>query len=155
MERNEIIEKYPRLCEEIQAEGYMRGFSAGVREGRALCRDLHKDKQVTQEKPALMCCLDDFEGACLILDEAARCPAMDVYNRFVVWFRETVGQNLAVPNVTIFGRAMGLRFKRIKSSGCKKYLGFRLRGVEPGASNADVCDRGDGKEGSRGTLVLK
>jgi hypothetical protein len=136
MEKKELIEKHPVACEEIQAAAYMRGFVIGLREGRALARDLHEDRPVRQLKPALLCCFDDFVAACLILDAAGRCGAMAAYENFAAWYRVAV--NSHVPTITMFGRRMGMRFKRSKSTGRNVYHGFRLRDDHnPGASEVD------------------
>ena len=116
MKKEDFMFRHPDLYAEIKLEGYQKGFSDG--QGKA-------------KEEADRCPLSGFIDECCILDPGARDRAALLYGRFKDWYTEKLFSEKInpdvyeiVPSETWFGRQLGKRFERVKSSGVTFYKGI-------------------------------
>lgn len=66
----------------------------------------------------------DFIDQCCFQEPAAKVQAADIYNRFIAWYHENLGDES--PTTSWFGRQLAERFKKNKSQGVVMYHGIGL-----------------------------
>lgn len=81
-----------------------------------MCPDTPRDK--------LDDSIGDFIDQCCFQEKLAKVQATDIYNRFVVWYHETLGDE--TPTNSWFGRQLAQRFSKNKSQGVVMYYGIGL-----------------------------
>ena len=81
-----------------------------------MCPDTPRDK--------LDDSVSDFIDQCCFQEKAAKVQATDIYNRFVTWYHENLGDE--TPTVSWFGRHLAERFRKNKSQGVVMYYGIGL-----------------------------
>jgi putative DNA primase/helicase len=72
--------------------------------------------------------LADFIDECCLLDPGATCAAAILYNRFTGWYHENIGK--AEPSGTWFGKQLGNKFEKSKSTGRNVYHGITVKEVQ-------------------------